>query len=97
MTTYPTIEALEAAAREALKIARDDEAAWRPTRAAILNVFNAYPMRAFPAQQIGAIASAVEGMTFPPERIQAELTKLVRGKTLRTQTLQGKRRYEVAL
>lgn len=87
---------LNAAARSILSAARADEKLWTPVTAAILNVFSHYPMNAFTADQITAIANAVEQTDIHPYT-QDRLTALVRAKALRSRVLRGIRFYEVNL
>lgn len=88
---------LTAAALSILTAARADENLWTPTTAAILNVFCHYPLNAFSANQVTAIANAVEQIELEPEVVSKRIAALVRAKALRSRVQRGVRLYEVAL
>lgn len=95
MTDFNTAaRSIISANREA--VLRDDKL-WSPARIAILNLFDAYPARGFEVPRLTTIVSAVEYVEFDQERIQKELSKLVREKVLRVNPKQGKRFYEIAV
>lgn len=68
---------------------------WSPTRQATLNVFDAFPLRAFTAARVARIAEAVEGFEHGSLDLQAELTKLARQKVLRSRRANGATLYEI--
>lgn len=94
MSKYQTIEEMEETGRRMIREARTND---DRTRAAVLNVWAAYPLKALTADKVHRIAQVAEGMTFDPAKVSDSLKLLVREKVLRSRSEQGQRFYEINL
>lgn len=71
------------------------DATWSSQGVAIGLAFKAMYSASLDAPRVLRVTNALSGIDFSFETIQAELTRLVRGKVLRSRVVSGQRLYEV--